>query len=1040
MTSVQSDAFQRVRPHCIELSREAFLPKTTFDPSSATLLKALRSVEHELEKLEEIEKLAPAFADYVFIPIAHLLQQGGLGTSQTEAVLLIIGHLLSLSWSSVGSFPQALAQQLFPLLTYLISSDRDNKDLLKKPVQFQYSGCVVLKKFFKALAIQKLYHVYTYFSDPKSLPSLGHSVTILLDILQGNDHESDLQLMAIEALHTLYVKLLQDGETISFILPGNVSTFSKLLLKPGLTVNADVVCSTMGLFGSLLSLVYCDHDLHISKLPAPDLQHRLTERQDSQVVAAVQIDESAFKNKHPHRTNKWLKATTSQVKTALEAILPKLLKRENSRINNAIKDFLETVVDKCHDSLSNCLELFTVTSLDTQLPAPRLLESCGSSGMIKLTLENQISNFPTALQFESVKVLQRFSFALSVLAQNSERDFELIDRAVFELQRSFSDFLEQKNLRFNDYKVIEQSSLVIIGQDLFEHTDQLHQVFPRVSKSFEEALSNLLHNVGTYCGIAHTDDMVMTLLTKNYTDSTHGKAVAIWISSLLIKGSMKKTEKNDDIVDQFLAFDVNQSEVPAACFMVLESCLGILNEVSQNGRTITRSEEIDAIVGLHSIKLMNESMESEFEGELIDVLFPVMDCLASSSPSIRSFAQVTTMEIARSHYGGSVRDLIWENMDYLVDSLSIRLSNCMTQRVATLLMVICRIGGYDTIRSFKDVLETIFRLLDYYHGYEDLCVEFFQLFDIVVTEMNKKYLGNRDSVLKLTDKQELKGSFGPWEMQNIHQVTDVLERMKSYRIAGNPDAREADDPEPGNFQEFFNSKLREVDSDDEEEDNDIEKDLHGAHSDGNPEDASKKWTSPIPRDSYRLLLQITAYGDRLLTHSSRPLKVQILQLARKIFPMLATEYDMLLPQVAKSWDMVVQISLGADYSLVKPALECLRSIINCSGDFVTKRFIDMWGLITRDSALLQNVGRRRANLQVSGKGKTLVKAQNFPSITTEALKALGWMILEGISKTELLVTDAQLQEMVRFCLLALPADTIASRSLILGDMVSSLQI
>ena len=71
---------------------------------------------------------------------------------------------------------------------------------------------------------------------------------------------------------------------------------------------------------------------------------------------------------------------------------------------------------------------------------------------------------------------------------------------------------------------------------------------------------------------------------------------------------------------------------------------------------------------------------------------------------------------------------------------------------------------------------------------------------------------------------------------------------------------------------------------------------------------NEKWSSPIPRDSYRLLLQIAGYSDRLLTHPSRQLKVQILLTMRKIFPMLATEHAMLLPQVAKSWDLIVQLT------------------------------------------------------------------------------------------------------------------------------------
>ncbi|CEP60857.1 Tti1p LALA0_S02e01222g [Lachancea lanzarotensis] len=1040
MSHQQSELFQKVRPACIELSREAFLPASSFNPQSLTLLNALRSVEQELEILEETQSnLAPAFADYVFVPIAHLLQHQGLGTSQTEMVLLIMGHLLSLSWSSVGAFPLALAQQLFPLLNFLISNDKENKELLAKSAEFQSAGCIALNKLFKALAVQKSSDFYNYFSDPKSLPSLGHSVIILLDILRDNDENANLQLQAIEALRTLYVELLHDGEVISFILPGNVSTFSKLLLKPGLTVKASVVCSTMGLFGALLSLVYSDTGLHIADLPTPDLQQRLTETSQNPIVTR-QIDESSFGNVHLHRNNKWLNATAGQVKTALEAVLPRLLQRESNSINKSVREFLETVQQNCHLSLNNCLELFVSTSLDARVSPSVLLGPQENSHTLKRILENQISEFPKAIQFESVEGLKRFGLAVSAMEQQGERDYDMIDRAVSQLQLSFSEYLEQKNLRFSKGKVLEQSSLVIVGQELFTQTTQLQQLFPKVSKSLEVTLSNLFQAIGSYCGKNETNRLVMGLLAKSYTDDTRGKAVGLWISSLLIEGSLNQANSIEDSLDEFLVLDDDNTDVPEACYMVLQSSLEILNSASQNGRPITNNDELDAMVSLYAVKVMNSSMRSEFEGELIDVLFPVVDCLASSSPAIRNFAQATTMEIAQSHYGGSVRDLIWENMDYLIDAISTRLSNCMTQRVATLLMVICRIGGYETIRSFRDVLETIFRLLDYYHGYEDLCMDFFQLFGIVVGEMAKTYLQKKTSIPKLIAGEKTQDGFKNWGMQNMQDVMHFLDSFKNYKSADNLTFEEDEASGPSNFDGFFNSKLREVDSDDEddedEESENVEGSQHPENEDGADND-SKQWSSPIPRDSYRLLLQIAGYGDRLLTHESRPLKVQILQLACQIFPMLATEYDMLLPQIAKSWDLIVQNSMGGDFALVKPALEGITAMIKYSGDFVTKRFVDLWGAYKKGSVLLQNITRKQLN-----SGNLSVKALNGaktlpPNITTEAHKSLAEMLLEGISRTELFISDVQLREMVHVCLLALPAEAVSSRSLTLGDMVAS---
>lgn len=172
MSASSSIAFQRIKPRCVELSTLSFLPRETFDPNSVLLLEKLRSLERELAKFEDEQlTLSPKFADYVFVPLGSLLHQESLGEAHTECLLLTIGHLVKLCWTSVGTFPQALAQQLFPLITFLISANKENSELMNKPTSFQLAGCVVLKKIFDALALQRKHQVFNYFANPENLPS-----------------------------------------------------------------------------------------------------------------------------------------------------------------------------------------------------------------------------------------------------------------------------------------------------------------------------------------------------------------------------------------------------------------------------------------------------------------------------------------------------------------------------------------------------------------------------------------------------------------------------------------------------------------------------------------------------------------------------------------------------------------------------------------------------------------------------------------------------------------------------------------------------
>lgn len=1042
MASRESVAFQRVQPHCVNLSRQSFLPRDVFDPNSVVLLEGLRSLEEELKQLEnEGVSLSPKFADYVFVPIASLLRQDSLGSSQTEALLQVIGHLVSLCWSSAGSFNKALAQQLFALATFLISNDKDNTCLLTKTPSFQLTGCIVLRKLFKAFAIQKASGSFDHFADPQNLPSLGHSVTILLDILGGNDNEIDLQLAAIEALHVLYQETLNDGEIISFIVPGNVSAFSKLLLKPGLTVNPRVVCSTLRLFAVIICIVYSDFDLHVVEHSPSDL-NELLEEAEKPFETNIVINEVDFKNRNLHRDIKWLRATSAQINRALKGVLPKLVKRDNGSINLALCEFISALMKHCRASLNNCQKLFFSVALELHYVPGELVQTLEGTRTLKLMVDNKVTRISNAIQFEDIKALQTIQYGLQTLYSYQCLDFEMVDGLVFSLKSCVSDFLEQKNLRFTEGKLKEQGGMVIVGQDFLTLTETSQPLLPKISTALEETLSQLLHTLGTCYSRDHIQGTVSELLTFDGSESGFGKAVSLWMSANLLEAASEVLPDAHDITDEFMTFENDERKVADlplepidTCYAILESSVALIDEVNQNSAALHHDSEFQVVVGLKSIQIMSGTLGEEFRTELIDILFPVVDCLASPSSAIRHFAQTTTLSIAKSFYGGSIHDLLLDNIDYLVDAISVRLNNCMTKRVPTLLMVLCRVGGYNLIKSFKDVLEIIFRLLDFYHGYEDLCCEFFQLFEVIVTEMRHTYLSSTDVSPRLKSEHSVSSSFKPWGMQNILQVLDILDKTGEKDIHEEDfDDLDSNQDDPGTFQEFFDKRVHEVDSDDEDED--IQPTEGQSTSSRH---ASDKWFSPIPRDSYRLLLQIVGYGDRLLTHPSRQLKVQILQLMSRVFPMLATQHDMLLPQVSKSWDIIVQLSLDPDFAIAKVACECLRELIHCSGDFVTKRFVDLWGAQKAHSPLLGIAAPKGVAPTLSSK-KWLTSPKQFPPITREALVSLSEMLLEGIVQTELFTSEVQIQEMVYCCLLVLPKEHVQSRSLLLGDIVSLLSL
>ncbi|SCU97550.1 LAMI_0F10484g1_1 [Lachancea mirantina] len=1025
-------AFQKVKPICVELSRHAFLPPQHFNPSSKELLKSLHNLNKELENIaNDASALSPKFADYVFVPIASLFKQESLDVPHVRELLLIISHLTSLCWSTPGSFPQSLSRQLFPLITFLISSDKHNAGLNAKGTSFQLAAAKILETVYASLAIQKRHNIYDFFSEPNNLPALGHSVTILLDILVHKGEDKEVGEAVLKALDVLYREAINDGEVLSFILPGNVSSIAKLFVKPGVTVNYKVICKSLDLLEFLLTVVYSDTDLEARNETFTIEQ--IVEAGHLSPITVMTANSTSAKSGKVHRDTKWLQATSAQVKLALEGVMEKLKKRNNMNIIKALANFAKAVLLNCTNSLANCRELLLTVLFDTSGDQTLSAFDGFQAAAVKSMLETDTSRIGHFIQSDDDSGMTRIKRATEYLANSNYLEDELVPKVVYAIKDGMIQFLEQKRLRMNDTKLIEQGGGIIIHQNLLALDSESFPLIPTLPNNFTLSLVSLVQLLGSVINEAQFCDVVDQILGEEETSHYLQAAISVWMGSLLMVGQSGLKRQIDPHVDEFLDFGTEGAELAGAplgcCYSLLEECSAIITELTRNKPSLSKPSEMCVSLSLEGIKLLSESMGENFRDELIDYLFPVIDCLASTSPIIRSFARSAVQSIADNLYKGSVRDLLLDNTDYLVDAISSFLNNCVTDRVATVLMVLFQIGGYDVVQRSQDVLQTLFRLVDSYHGYTELCMDCFQLFDLILSQINSLYVV--ESVRQLPSSKEFKtSSFSPWGIQSMNDLMTILDRPKTEDSSVVELEDDKYEERVSGFQDYFDQKLRQADSDDEDDDDTMEN--------GNQlmepvqVESHDAWLSPIPLESYRLLLQIFGYGERLLMHDSKPLRAHILRSMERMAPLLETQHNSYLPQVASSWNAVVECSLSEDYTLATASFRTLRAFITTAGDFLTKRFIDLWTTYKRKSPVV------RHTIEFVSTANGLSIPREFPMVIKEALISLAELLLEGICKSELHISDTLQQEMLRQCLIVLPKEHIQSKSLHLGDIAESL--
>ncbi|OUM55350.1 hypothetical protein BVG19_g4874 [[Candida] boidinii] len=435
------------------------------------------------------------------------------------------------------------------------------------------------------------------------------------------------------------------------------------------------------------------------------------------------------------------------------------------------------------------------------------------------------------------------------------------------------------------------------------------------------------------------------------------KSITIWLTSNILLAKKTKSQNVKDLVeiDDFLNFDEDEDEANAdenkleglsssndlvvsydSLYPILENSLEILE--SNSVREIdTPSYTKSSIIALNSISRASDIMGMDFKEELIDYLFPVIDLLASSNEMERITAQNTVINISKNCYNNSIHDLIFYNSDYLIDSLSVKLSSdLLTPRTPVILLVLIRIGGIEILNKLKEgILTTIFTLLDVYNHYSSLSESFFAIFNEIIESIYKNYFKkfdfkllefeNDESYLLNNDYDEERdyNFLKPWGMKNINQVLELLEdKQKDIDgITESEDLQAVLKRHPNKpFEDAKDSD--DEDSDDEDEDDDkmteleeLQKQLEARESESHPEDymdgedgeVSKqlvRQASPISKSMYLLLNQIFTYSDRLAMHDSIRLRLQILRLINRLIPILATSKDDLLPSLASTWPIL----------------------------------------------------------------------------------------------------------------------------------------
>ncbi|KAK2032847.1 HEAT repeat protein [Colletotrichum zoysiae] len=905
----RNEFFQQLKPTCVSISQLAIRQQgevSSFKQLSELTGQLLGILNDQVNR--DVTVFDEKLADYVFFPLSHVFRSHDqypkrLIEIATKCLTIIIIH----GWKS--NISHQILQQLLILLTFIVGGVPGRKESRDLPEETELESLRALTALItvagtSAKAAEALI-------EEKLVPTLGHTITVLLECVTDGRTPA-IQLEALRTLGCFYIGI-KDHAALASFLPGIVSSLTKLLAKPPREKNRVLVGSIESMKQVLVQVL---GDFRTRGITARPTAHGSPDTDQGGVLGPA-----------------WLNATKAQIKLALATVL-KLRTHDSQVVREALLTLCLGLLDECHTSLDNCSSILVETAMilspgdqtssviatslqDLAIIYPELGET------VKVTCYNWITSLPRIIQSAdegkkeaAVRNLMRGMSLVSSL----QLDSSLLDESMAAALRDSVTSLvtEAKSRKVSDQTAADASWY---NQDVMKAGDTSRQyqsvLLDQESQlGTRSAVLELLSNVGP---ASQQTKLAAEMLDCARFSTGDIQTSSFWLSFELIKSALSRSDDLDDLLD-FTSLG-SLSDGADLVFQELYSFAVVLLD------SHTEMSEVDwrlEATALEVTSFAATRSREAFRPELIDVLYPITTFLGTSIPQLREHA-ITTLNILAVTCGyTSVSELIIENVDYMINSISLRLNTFDISPASTkVLIMMTRLTGPRLLPYLDDVVASVFAALDNYHGYPIFVESLFSVLKEIVNQ------GVKSDKLLLEGRKngpESHRKVGS-DLVAIDDIVQLLERRREREAAAS-----AVDATLGNIGGHpqspwggGNGKAKEEAEEDE-----------GAA--GNEVDQERPPKTP----TYTLLERITGLTQHYLTSPSPTLRKSLLDLLATVSPALSGDEDSFLPLVNAVWPVVVSRLYDDEAFVTISACDALSILCTTAGDFLGSRIKTEW--------------------------------------------------------------------------------------------------
>ncbi|KAI5793249.1 armadillo-type protein [Geopyxis carbonaria] len=943
--------FNLLKPSCVALSSQIL---TSGPVNPRALTAALTALHQTLTTLPSGgADLDNKIGDYIFFPLSHVFRAyRTLPDRALELALLCLLVLIQTCWR-LQVAPE-LGRQLVILLTFVVGGAPGEAN--ERSEETKTAGVRCLRGLFEAVV-----RGTGNGGLVENLPALGHTVTTLLEGAAGAE-SATLQEECVGSLEVLLVEVLKDEPDIrAGFFPGVVSGLVRAVGLGATTKRPyTTLVGIVGLVGNLVGSVLADEK--VAKLPETD--------DADEEVGGEEIK--------VHRTKAWVKMTAGHTKVALEQLL-KLRTHPKLDVRQAVfalcRDILETCAKTLADAEMALVESMIVLSGDTDETLARLAENtvrvmasmnAGFKESVRSCLDRWITVLPRIMtsndEDAKERVIVRLSLTFGLCTELGLETDLLRDMLAASIKESLIAALaptKSKGISIQSSSVssIQPRLAALVLQEGGHHKHGQIQPFPdvimgqRSQYGTMESMKQLLGHLG------QSSENALSLAQRNVRDaSVRGgpakeRATSLWIAINLLKGSLKESSEMDMFFDLgMVESNPLQQRVTEELFYLSLSYLTNTAEF-EDGDTDGKDGAMIQCLALESLSLVAQTQKRAFREELVEALYPVVHHLGAASPEVQSHAMVTLNNIATACEYADAKELLLENVDYMVNAVSLKLNIFdLSPQAPVVLGMMLKLVGPSLVPFLDDLVVDIVAILDGFHDYEKLCSALFEVLGTIVEESAK----SAPEVLMIGAEGTDTFNAPRHRPQQVLDDAELLKHLREAReLKKNPRTEPSiwdDDKESTPHKPW--GKPKDLPGGPNPTDDDPEKlfeELSNGDGDGDTDQLPPPADPEPPKltPTYTILRNITSLTQHYLPHDSYPLRLRVLRLVTTAATALGGHENEFLPLLNEVWPMVVERLSDAERSVAVEACAAVTALAVAAGDFVGTRVVDLWPLVRR---------------------------------------------------------------------------------------------